>query len=493
MLASSVIQPHPININTLSKWLLLVSLIAVVIMVATGDYYWLALPFALIVGVLPFINIRFFFFFFLLLLPLSIEIQLFSSLSLTLPDEPMMVMILLIIVAMLIYNYKVFPKWFWNNSLTLIVFLQLIWTIVSVIYAQEHLYSFKFLAAKLWFLASFLIFPILIVRKKKDFKIILLVIGIPIVLHAIFAFGWHAIHKFGYFESNEVVKPFYRNHVDYGAALSMLFPAVYIAFLLARGKNWLRFILLAVLIFLVPAIFVASSRAAILAVMFAFIVLVTLKNKLVNWVLPLFFTFIVSMILLLSYNNKFLDFRPNISQNATQETFIETVVGAFTGKDMSSMERFYRWIASVRMVQEHPIVGVGPNNWYEHYKPHAVTSFRTWVSRNEEKSTTHNYFILMVTEQGIPAMVLYAILMIVIFAKGQKIYHRFQDRSYKLFTMALVMVIAASFVNNFFSEFLETHKVGGLFYISLALLIFLDQQSKKQTLESKHSNTLPLS
>jgi hypothetical protein len=39
-------------------------------------------------------------------------------------------------------------------------------------------------------------------------------------------------------------------------------------------------------------------------------------------------------------------------------------------------------------------------------------------------------------------------------------------------------MFAAGFINNFFSELLETHKVGALFYLAMALLVVLDRKSK---------------
>lgn len=186
----------------------------------------------------------------------------------------------------------------------------------------------------------------------------------------------------------------------------------------------------------------------------------------------------------LAKDYQFIYLRPS-HQTATQKTFSETVVGMFTGKDMSSMERFYRWVASVRMAKEHPLVGVGPNNFYDYYKPHAIPAFRTWVSRNPERSTTHNYFLYMLTEQGIPAMVLYGALLMVLFRRAELIYHRTKDRFFKLAAMSLAMLMAASFINNFFSELLETHKVGGLFYLSIALLIIIDYKTSKTAKENQ--------
>src|SRR5690606_14567276 len=109
-----------------------------------------------------------------------------------------------------------------------------------------------------------------------------------------------------------------------------------------------------------------------------------------------------------------------------------------------------------------------------------ISTFRTWVSRNEEKSTSHNYFLYMLTEQGWPAMILCAILLMVYFDHAYKVYLRWKDRFYISSTMGLDMMFAAGFVNNFFSELNETHKVGALFYLSMSLLVVLDYMSRQE-------------
>lgn len=469
-----------ISWRSISGMLLALCILSVGCTGYTGEIYWLIIPFAAAILLLPFYNFKVFYWLFLLTVPLSAEIQVGNSLAITLPDEPLMAGLLLITIFYLIRFRNTFPLWLWNNSLTLIIVVQLFWTIISVIFAYDHLPALKFLTAKLWYLSAFLFIPVLLIRSKKDFGRIFLIICLPVFLHSLFVFAWHATLEFGYWESNIVVRPFYKNHVDYGSILSMTLPAVYIVWRIKKDNKKIWWLLLGALIFLCVAIYVAYSRAAIMAAIFAFIIMYAIRKKLVNYLMPSFYAFIILVISFLAIDNKYIDFRPNKSQNATQETFIETVTGAFTGTDMSSMERFYRWIASVRMVKENPMTGVGPNNWYDHYKSHTVTSYTTWVSRNPERSTTHNYFLLMLTEQGIPAMLLYAILIMVLFAKGQKVYHLFDDKTYKRITLAVVAILGAVFVNNFFSEFLETHKVGGLFYLCIALLVILEAKAKHQ-------------
>ena len=196
--------------------------------------------------------------------------------------------------------------------------------------------------------------------------------------------------------------------------------------------------------------------------------------------MPSLYALIILAFCYLVPNNKYIEFRPDYNKTFMHKNFTDHIIATFRGTDMSSMERVYRWVAAVRMSQDRPITGYGPRTFYYYYKPYAVTSFATYVSRNPEHSTTHNYFIYMLVEQGWPAMLLYALLMYAIFAKAQKVYHRLKDRFYRLVTIGITMTIAVGFVNNFFSELIETHKVAALFYIPIAMLILLDKKSKDE-------------
>ena len=457
----------------------LLFLACIAVFAITGNFIFLGVPFVIPVVGWLFLDWKSFYWFFIFSIPLSCEIYL-GDLSTTVPDEQMMWMFVPLVFLVLAANYKRLPHWLLKHPLTLIIFLQFTWLIVAVTFSQNHILSLKFLAAKSWFLISYLILPTLIIKDKKDIKKIFLLFAIPTMAHAVFAFIWHAFLRFGYWDSNLVVRPFYFNHVDHSTILSMMFPLMIVSYQLTKGNKKLHRLALAMVIFLIPAIYVTGARAAMLGVLFSFVISFAIKRRFVNIILPAFFIFIASMTFYLCHNYTFVKYRPNMKYTATAPTFGDLLTATFKGTDMSSMERFYRWIAVARMSQDHPVIGVGPNNFYEHYKSYTSPMFKTWVSRNPERSTTHNYFMFLLVEQGWPATILYAILMMTFFAYAQKIYHRTSDLFYKKATMGITMMIAAGFINNFFSELWETHKVGSLLYLGLVLLMLLDHLSKKE-------------
>ena len=386
-------------------------------------------------------------------------------------------------------NPALIPRWWWQNPLVVIIVLQFIWLIVTVVFSTELLYSVKFLLAKCWFLVSFLVLPLFIFKEKKDFRKGFVFFLIPLFVTMVFIFYQHYRIGFNFRKVEKAIGILYYNHVDYSTVMSMFFPVLCLAYPLTRGMNWIvRGLLLIIIIFFLPAIYFTYARAAMVAVVFAYVIYIAIRLRLVNLVMPAFYGMMALILAFMISNNRFISYRPELDRTYMHKTWTDHIIATFRGEDMSSMERLYRWIAGIRMSGDRPLTGYGPNSFYYHYKPYAVSSFRTWVSRNPEKSTTHNYFLLMLVEQGWPAMILYAVLVMVVFAQAQKTYYRFKDRFYKKITLAMAMMFAAGFINNFFSELLETHKVGALFYLSIAILIILDRKSReleKKELEAK--------
>jgi hypothetical protein len=446
-----------------------------------GNPILLGIPFGILFVLLLFFNWKTGFWLMLFSIPASIQIWfLGESLSTSVPDEPMMWLFLLLSVAALARNPKMVPEWFWKNGLILIVVAQYLWLIVSVVYSHVPLLSIKFLAAKSWFLASFLLIPIFIFREKKDWVKGFWVLFIPTTILVAIVFYKHWRLGFSFELIQVAVRYLFYNHVDYSTFLSMMFPVLCVAYYLTKGKGlFLRLTLLFFIAFYAAAIHFAYARAAVLAVIFAFTIMAAIRLRLVNFIMPVFYGVIILIVSYASTNNKYIDYRPDYENTYMHKSFKDHLLATFKGRDISSMERIYRWIGAVRMSTDEPVKGWGPNSFYFYYKPYTNTSFVTYVSRNPERSTTHNYFLLMLVEQGIPAMVLYALLIFAFFAKAQRVYHRHKDRFYKGCTMAVAMVFAACFVNNFFSELIETHKIGSLFYLCISLLVVLDYQSRR--------------
>ncbi|MBS1585597.1 MAG: O-antigen ligase family protein [Bacteroidetes bacterium] len=475
------------------KWLLKTYLgllfLGIGLFLFTGSYSFFLIPFALLYIVTAAINWRAAWWILLCCIPLSVQMSLQEgSLALSLPDEPMMWLFFLLFFVLFTAKPTIIPGWWLRDPLVIIVALQLLWLIVAVICSRVLFLSLKFLFAKCWYLICFMVFPLWIFRDRKDFVKAFLVLFVPLVVTICIIFIRQWVTHFSFREVNRAIGSIYYNHVEYSAVVSMCLPLAFVAWLLSKGRpKRVRYCLLALNIFLLLAVIFSYARAAMLAVIFAAVVALAIRLRLVNLIMPCLYGIIAMGMVYLVSNNNYIDLRPNYERTYMHRNFSDHLIATFKGQDMSSMERLYRWIAAVRMSNDRPIVGYGPHAFYYYYKPYTVNMFKTYVSRNEEHSTTHNYFLFMLVEQGWPAMLLYALLVMAVFAHAQRTYFSFRDRFYKYCTLGIAMAFAACFINNFFSEMIETHKVGSLFYIFIALLVILRQKSKEMTALEKAS------
>jgi O-antigen ligase len=432
-------------------------------------------------------DIRFGFYALLLSLPISLNISEWTGVSMDFPDEPLMILLTLIFVFFSLLNSKQIDyKSVLRNPLVVLIMISFIWTFVTIFHSEQPILSLKYGLKKIWFLIPFLFLPIILFRDEKIikqsfqflFSILFIVVLIVTIRHANVGFSFEEVH--------DPLQPFFQNHVMYGSMLSCMIPLTVGAISLSRkwSIQWMFALLgLALLLF---AVYVSYSRAAWMGVVFAGFAYILIRLRVMHYAFLVFYALVFSAVLWLSMHNKFLDFKPKFEKTIMHESLEDHIMATIQGTDISSAERYYRWIAAVRMSAERPITGVGPNNFYDYYKAYTVTSFKTWVSRNNERSTTHNYFLFMLVEQGYPAMILYGILIFTIFWYGQKVHKRCTTRFEKTIVLSALCLVAALFVNNFFSELLETDKIGSLFYLALAAIIAIDY---KNASNKEHSHT----
>jgi hypothetical protein len=182
--------------------------------------------------------------------------------------------------------------------------------------------------------------PIWVFREKSDFKKAFILLIIPTVVTMIIIVIRHAILKFDFRAIEKAIGGIYYNHVDYSTVLSMLFPLLCVAYPLTKGKTrLLRILLVITIIFFLPVIYVTYARAAMIALVFAAIVYVAIKFRLVNLIMPVFYALILMLVTYMVRDNKYIDFRPDYQHTYMHKSFTDHMIATFRGQDMSSMER----------------------------------------------------------------------------------------------------------------------------------------------------------
>lgn len=458
-------------------------LLGAAFLLATGCYaywqeiYFLAAPVAVIAVVLLIQYPKYLLYLLMLSIPWSAEFSFSSNLGTDLPDEPLM---LLAALSILIYfSYQRNTGWLKKpHSLTIIITLQFIWTIITVITSTDVVLSVKYLLAKTWYLLAFVPLPVFLFRDerilKRSFALLLCsmmaVMMVTLIRHGIFDFAFGSV--------NDAVYPFFRNHVNYSALLIFMVPLEVAVVQFASSKK-LRVFFYVLLLMTCLATYFSYARGAWLGLAAGIIAYWLLRKKMLVFSFLLFLTLAASTVFWLQSNDRFLKFSNDYKSTIYHQDFREHLVATYQLKDLSNAERLYRWVAGVRMVKDNWQTGFGPSTFYHQYKSYTLPAFKTYVSDNRERSTVHNYFLLMLIEQGVMGCLLFVLLFIALLWYCERIYFRTKARFWKVVISAAASVLVMQCVVNFLSDMIETDKVGSVFYLCVAVIIIADLKTKK--------------
>jgi O-antigen ligase len=452
------------------RFLTAVFIISTCFAVYTGQFLFALIPFALLTGYAMWLWPVYSFLLLVATIPFSFEYSFSQTLGTDLPDEPLMILIAIVFMGYLLYKPAVISRNTWQHPLLLLLFLHLAWVIFTVITSTDPLLSLKFFLAKSWYVAAFFFVPLIVFRDPRWIRVTAILLLGGIVIVSCIAMVRHAQLGFRFAVVNETVVPFFRNHVNYSAMLVCLLPIGYASYRLSTNKKTRNY-LIVILILLLIALLFSYARGAWLALGTGIIAGWLTRHRLLFKGFIIAFVLIVTTTAWLQYDQRYLSYAHDYRTTIFHENFAKHLQATYKLKDVSTAERFYRWIAGLRMSREKPLTGFGPNTFYDNYRPYAIPAYKTWVSGNPEHSTVHNYYLLLLTEQGYPGLLIFLLLLGGMLFYGERNYHRNEDQFNKTVSLSLVAMIVMIATLNFLSDLIETDKIGSLFFLCLSTLI----------------------
>ncbi len=443
----------------------------------TEQYALALVPFGIIFLYVAVSAYRWIYLMFFFLLPFSVEVYLAGGFGTDLPSEPLMLVLCGIFIMLLIQKKLLVSKLMLVHPLSILVLSHLVWIYFISLFSSDLLVSFKYALAKTWYLIPFyfLSFFTLDVKKESSFRNIFFVLWLGMCVAITYVMLRHAETGFSFKDINEAVRPIFRNHVNYASMLVVFLP--YLVFLRTGSKH--KFIYFTFILFLMVAIYFSYTRAAQLSILIAAGSYFVIRFRLSIYALLLASMFMVSLVLYLVHENKYLDYAPNYESTVAHYKFDNLIEATYKLEDISTMERVHRWVAGFTMVSEKPLVGFGPGCFYPFYKNHTVSSFKTYVSDNPEKSGIHNNFLMVFVEQGVVGFILMLLLCFVPIMIGERTYHKLVVPWQKNIVMAATVSIIVTVCVLLINDLLEADKVGPLFFLSLSIIAVLHSSVRK--------------
>lgn len=446
-----------------------------------SELFWLiTIPFAALFLYAGWQNRNAVFFLLLLTLPLSFEYNFSPTLGTDIPDEFLMLLTSFFFFAYWLYSPQAVSGKLWRHPLFFLLLVMLGWMLVTVIFSTDTLVSIKFLLAKAWYVGAFVLAPLIVFQNKERIEMAAKLIIFSMFLVTIIALIRHSNNSFSFATINESVSPFFRNHVNYSAMLVCIVPVLIAFWKLAKTAK-LKWLFAAATIISLSALFFSYARGAWLALITGVITYWLIEKKILTVAYALFIITAIAAVFWLKSNDRYLRYAHDYQTTIFHKNFSEHLVATYKLKDVSTAERFYRWIAGVRMIKDKPLTGYGPNTFYDNYKPYAVPAYKTWVSDNKEHSTIHNYFLLTVIEQGYPGLIFLVLLLGAMLYYAQYLFHRIKDEFYKTTAITAGVIIVMIITVNLLSDLVETDKIGSLFFLCFSILIMTDVNTRSDS------------
>ncbi|RMG59289.1 MAG: hypothetical protein D6722_22510 [Bacteroidetes bacterium] len=457
------------------RWLLL-SLLAVVTVGALAMAVrmrmpiLMGIPVALVMGLLILYRYKPVFFLLIASIPLSTQMEVGGSLALDLFSEPLMLVFLVVFVLDLLAGRQ-FRGTARLKPFHFLILILLSWTVITTLLSSYPGRSFKFLLAKLWYLAPFVYVAQRLIQGPADVKTLFWAFFWPLMVSVLYALVHHASAGFSFEAANGAAFPLYANGVIFSATLVLFLPWCWYArsWYGARSLQW--YVITAGMGLLLLGIIFSYKRGAYLTTATLPVIWFLMQRK---WLDKLIYVGIVLLGLGVAYlvqgNNYYL-FAPNYQSTIWHgDDFEAHLEATLQGTEISGMERFYRWVAAKNMIADMPVFGSGPSTFNQVYKHYADDAFRTYVSDNPEQSTTHNYFLMTFAEQGFPGGLLFFFLCMYMLVKGIRLYYRIADSERRGIVLLLVMSLSTILLHSFLNEMIEVDKIGAMFWLILTLI-----------------------
>lgn len=449
--------------------------------------YLSAIPFAILFAFVISKDYRILFYLILISLPLSIDFF-FGSLSLSAPSEPFLIIATALWFVLLI-NKRTNIKPYLNNPIVVLLLLQLILFTLNIFVSREPLLSFKYLLAKVWFIGGFILLPLVFLKDEKDYKKAFWAFFIPLMLTVFYTIFNHALTGFSFEEVNQSARPFYANHVIYACTLGLGLPFSIAAVGWYKNNSIMKIILLFLIVILLFAIVTSYTRTTWLSVLAGLASIIVFKSKFLKLSFVLASIGIVFFCFQLVNQNYYMKYAPNYANTVfNREDFSKHMEATVELSDVSGMERVYRWVAAVNLIQHNFWFGTGNNTFYPTYKEYANPAFITYLSDNPERSSTHNYFLLVFCDQGVFGFILFVILYAWAMLRAKYIYCLTQSKFIKNLMVTCFVTLVIFLVHLILGDMVEVDKNGGIFFIVLTFLIGSEYQVKLNNQKDFWSN-----
>lgn len=413
-------------------------------------------------------------------IPLSIQTSVIGSSKINFPSEVICLVLTFYVIVKVTFNLKI-TKRFIYHPITIVIIIDIVWLIITSYVCQLKDVAFKrTLIRIMYIIVYYYLFNELFKQDIKNIYKVLLLYSLGMIYPIIHSIVFH--YQFDFSSQGSVMAslPFYNDHTIYGAAIAFITPfSIYFLVKSLAEKNKLKIMLGNVLIFiLLIGIVLSYSRAAWLSLIFSLLLFLILKFKIkVKYFIS---TFIIgAFIIALSWSSivEYIERNSEISHKNNVSAHFKSVTNIKT--DASNTERLNRWKCAWKMFLDKPVFGSGPGCYQFFYGSYQLRKDMTAISTFKgNKGHAHSEYLNYLSETGLVGFLNFVLLIILTCYFAIKIIYKTKDDFIRDTTMFILLGFFTYIVHAFFNGFIETDKIGMLFFVSISSIVALDLKDK---------------
>lgn len=455
--------------------------------VTKHQFTFLLIPFALIFLFVAIFSLDKLLFFIVLMTPVSLQLSEFVHglpVNMFLPTEPLLVGVLLLFLLKLIVG-KDIDKNILKHPISIIIFIQLAWILLTSVTSTMFFVSIKFFIARVWFVVGFYLMAAHLFKNKKNVGnyIWLYVFSLIIVI----VYTMIRQYEHGLFNqqfANSAPNPLYNDHTAYAAALAMILPFLIGLLFLKEYSYYQRIAAFIVLFIVLTGLIFSYTRAAWLSLVVAFAAFVVLLFR-IKFRTVLIFIVSFSVVLALLWTQIIMKLEKNkqdASSNFSEQ--IQSVTNIST--DASNMERLNRWSCAYRMFLDKPLLGWGPGTYMFKYAPYQRSYEKTVISTDfGDVGNAHSEYLGPLAETGIFGILLMFTLVFTTLFYAVRLYRVSTNKSVKIIVLSATVGLITYYVHGLMNNFLDTDKLSALFWGYTAIIVVFDIQQRNAVNEKE--------
>ena len=438
------------------------------------QWFIIALPVVLLIVLFSFFKPSYLFFAIVGLTPLSINLEELGrgEIAFYLPTEPLLFAFMILILLAQLHS-KIVPREITHHPFSKALYLYLLWIFITSLTSTDPIVSIKFLIARLWFIIPIYFAGATIFLRLKNVPRFYLVYLIPFIGVVLYTTLRHASYGFEEDPAHWAMEPFYRDHTQYGTIVAFFIPIVF-GFFTRNRQTWQVRMLSAIVLGLMGFTLIYTySRAALLSVLFAFVIWFFVKMRTsikvllgLGLVLGLVAGLTVDELMVQLQKNR-TDSSENLVENVESITNITT--------DASNLERLNRWNSVFAMSKERPIFGFGPGTYMFEYAPYQRSKDLTIISTNfGDVGNAHSEYLGPLAETGYFGMLTVLLMLFVLFRTAYRCYQRLPEGQHRHFLLFSTLALTTYFTHGFLNNFLDSDKASVPVFGAMAVIVAID-------------------